>query len=59
MRIKNLNLKLGKKLGLPDNILTKPSALTAEEWNFMKTLLSIGYGIAKSTPELSNICYQG
>lgn len=77
LRIKNLSLKLGKRLGLtqekldelellsslhdigkigiPDNILMKPSSLTNEEWIIMKTHSEIGYRIASSTPELAHI----
>ena len=77
MRIKNLSMKLGGKLGLtkekldelgllsllhdigkigiPENILMKPSKLTDEEWTIMKTHTEIGYRIASSTPELAHI----
>ena len=80
MRIKNLSLSLGKRLGLPqdkldelellallhdigkigipEHILMKPSKLTDEEWQIMKTHSEIGYRIAKSTPELSHIAYE-
>ncbi len=77
IRIKNLSLKLGKRLGLtqdkldelelvaslhdigkigiPDQILLKPSKLNNEEWEIMKTHTDIGYRIAKSTPQLEHI----
>ena len=80
MRIKNLSLRLGKrldlsqdkldeiellallhdigKIGIPEQILMKPSALTNEEWEIMKSHTDIGYRIAKSTPELSHIAYE-
>lgn len=80
LRIKNLSLKLGKKLGLlqdeldelellallhdigkigiPEQVLMKPSELTKEEWCLMKTHTDIGYRIAKSTPELSHIAHE-
>lgn len=80
MRIKNLSLRLGKrldlsqdkldeiellsllhdigKIGIPDQILMKPSALTKEEWEIMKSHTEIGYRIAKSTTELSHIAYE-
>lgn len=77
MRIKNLSLKLGKRLGLtqdkidelelvaslhdigkigiPEQILMKPSKLNNEEWEIMKTHTDIGYRIAKSTPQLEHV----
>ncbi|BCZ48983.1 hypothetical protein psyc5s11_50500 [Clostridium gelidum] len=77
MRIKNLSMKLGKRLGLtkgkldelellsslhdigkigiPEHILMKPSKLTEEEWEIIKTHSDIGYRIASSTPELAHI----
>ena len=77
MRIKNLSMKLGKRLGLtnekldelellsslhdigkigiPEHILMKPSKLTDEEWEIIKTHSDIGYRIASSTPELAHI----
>ena len=77
MRIKNLSLKLGKRLGLtkekldeiellsslhdigkigiPEQILMKPSKLTDEEWAIMKTHSDIGYRIASSTPDFAHI----
>lgn len=80
MRIKNLGLRLGKRLGLsqdkldeiellsllhdigkigiPEQILMKPSSLTREEWEIMKSHTEIGYRIAKSTPELSHISFE-
>ncbi|MDF2889846.1 MAG: domain S-box/diguanylate cyclase protein [Clostridia bacterium] len=80
LRIKNLSLRLGKRLGLsqdkldeiellsllhdigkigiPEQILLKPSSLTSEEWEIMKSHTEIGYRIAKSTPELSHIAFE-
>lgn len=80
MRIKNLSLRLGKrldlsqdkldeiellsllhdigKIGIPEQILMKPSSLTNEEWEIMKSHTEIGYRIAKSTTELSHIAYE-
>jgi diguanylate cyclase (GGDEF)-like protein len=77
LRIKDLSLKLGERLGLtkekldelellsslhdigkigiPEQILMKPSKLTDEEWTIMKTHSDIGYRIATSTPELAHI----
>ncbi len=77
MRIRNLSLKLGKrlylshdildelellallhdigKIGIPDHILMKPTKLSQDEWEVMKTHTSIGYRIAQSTPELAHI----
>jgi diguanylate cyclase (GGDEF)-like protein/PAS domain S-box-containing protein len=43
------------KIGIPEHILLKPSKLTGDEWEVMKTHTEIGYRIAKSTPELSHI----
>jgi diguanylate cyclase (GGDEF)-like protein/PAS domain S-box-containing protein/putative nucleotidyltransferase with HDIG domain len=43
------------KIGIPEQILMKPSMLTNEEWEIMKSHTEIGYRIAKSTPELSHI----
>lgn len=43
------------KIGIPEQILMKPSELAQEEWRIMKTHAEIGYRIAKSTPELSHI----
>jgi diguanylate cyclase (GGDEF)-like protein len=43
------------KIGIPEQILIKPSKLTEEEWIIMKTHTNIGYRIAKSTPELAHI----
>lgn len=80
IRIKNLSLKLGKRLGLtqdkldelelvaslhdigkigiPDQILLKPSKLNNEEWEIMKSHTDIGYRIAKSTPQLEHVAYE-
>jgi diguanylate cyclase (GGDEF)-like protein/PAS domain S-box-containing protein len=43
------------KVGIDDKILKKPGKLTEEEWKIMKKHPSIGYRIAKATPELSSI----
>lgn len=43
------------KIGIPDQILKKPSKLNDEEWEIMKKHPEKGYNIAKSTPELSGI----
>jgi HD-GYP domain-containing protein (c-di-GMP phosphodiesterase class II) len=45
------------KIGVPDDILNKPSGLTEEEWEIMKTHTSIGYRIASASPQLSHIAY--
>lgn len=80
MRIKELSLKLGKRLGLtqdkldelelvaalhdigkvgiPENILMKPSKLDEAEWEIMKTHTDIGYRIAKSTQQLEHVAYE-
>ncbi len=43
------------KIGIPDNILTKPGSLSDEEWEIMKKHSEKGYNLAKSTPELKSI----
>ncbi|MDD7793053.1 HD domain-containing phosphohydrolase [Clostridium sp. 'White wine YQ'] len=43
------------KIGIPEQILMKPSSLTKEEFDIMKTHTEIGYRIAKSTPVLAHI----
>ena len=43
------------KIGIPEQILMKPSKLTEEEWTIMKTHCDIGYRIASSTPEFAHI----
>ena len=43
------------KIGIPDNILQKPSQLSMEEWEIMKEHAEKGYNLAKSTPELTSI----
>ncbi len=40
------------KVGIPDAILFKESALTSEEWTEMKRHCEIGYRIALSSPDL-------
>jgi diguanylate cyclase (GGDEF)-like protein/PAS domain S-box-containing protein len=37
------------KVAIPDNILNKPSKLTAEEWEIMKTHAKIGYDLFKDS----------
>ncbi|MBL4932300.1 HD domain-containing phosphohydrolase [Clostridium paridis] len=43
------------KIGIPEQILMKPSSLTKEEFDVMKTHTEIGYRIAKSTPVFAHI----
>jgi diguanylate cyclase len=43
------------KIGVPDQILTKPGRLLPEEWEVMQAHLEIGYRIVDSTPELAHI----
>lgn len=43
------------KVGIDPNILKKPGALTAEEWDEMRRHPEIGYRIARETPELAGI----
>lgn len=43
------------KIGIHEGILNKPSALTEEEWDEMRKHPEIGYRIAQSTPDLSQI----
>ncbi len=38
------------KIGIPDNILLKPSDLTRDEWRVMKTHTSIGHEILRESP---------
>ncbi|MFN0095904.1 MAG: HD-GYP domain-containing protein [Dehalococcoidia bacterium] len=40
------------KIGVPDNILLKPGALTDEEWVFMKRHSAMGYKILAQVPYL-------
>jgi len=40
------------KVGIPDNILFKPSKLSEEEYSIMRQHCEIGYRIAKSAPDL-------
>ena len=40
------------KVGIKDSILLKPSRLTAEEFDFMKTHVNIGYDTLASTQEM-------
>ena len=41
------------KVGIPDDILRKPTRLTPEEWAFIKQVPAIGERIAMSTPALA------
>jgi diguanylate cyclase (GGDEF)-like protein/PAS domain S-box-containing protein len=43
------------KIGIPEYILDKPTKLSKEEWEIIKTHPEIGYRIAKSTPALEHI----
>ena len=43
------------KIGIPDEILFKPGALTDREYERMKEHVKIGYNIASRSKELSNI----
>jgi len=43
------------KVGIPSNILNKPSSLSDEEWEIMKKHPSIGYQIAMSSLDLRSI----
>ena len=43
------------KISLPDNILNKPSALTADEYDTIKTHAEIGYQILRAADEYSDL----
>ncbi|MFO7636472.1 MAG: diguanylate cyclase [Clostridia bacterium] len=43
------------KIGIPDVILEKPSRLSDDEWDIMKTHSEKGFSIAETSKELSNI----
>ena len=43
------------KLGVPEHILFKPSALTGEEWEEVRCHPEVGYRIALSSPELAPV----
>ena len=43
------------KIGIPENILNKPSSLTSEEWEVMKQHPEIGYRIAIASGELEQV----
>lgn len=45
------------KVGIPDSILKKTSALTPDEWNVMKTHCAIGERIANESSELKEISH--
>ncbi len=42
------------KLAIPDAILLKPSALTADEWTIMQAHVQIGYDLVKRIPFLAD-----
>lgn len=46
------------KIGIPEQILTKPDSLTNEEWDTMKKHSEIGYRIAMATPGLSHVAFE-
>ncbi|MEA1962561.1 MAG: HD-GYP domain-containing protein [Bacillota bacterium] len=43
------------KMGVPDQILTKPSSLTREEWEIIKRYPEIGYRIAQASNDLMGV----
>lgn len=43
------------KIGIPDSVLSKSSALTADEWEIMKSHAEIGYRILKKVGEFEEI----
>lgn len=43
------------KIGIPDEILNKPTTLTEDEWVIMRKHPEIGYRIANSTSELKGV----
>jgi diguanylate cyclase (GGDEF)-like protein len=43
------------KVGIPDEILSKPEALTGAEWEFLKQAPTIGERIASSAPALAPV----
>ena len=43
------------KIGIPDEILTKPEKLNGDEWTIMRKHSEKGYDLAKSTPGLAGI----
>lgn len=43
------------KIGVPDEIINKPTSLSKEEYNIIKTHPSIGYDILSEMPELKHI----
>lgn len=45
------------KVGIPDSILKKPTALTLDEWKVMKTHCNIGERIANESSELKEISH--
>ncbi len=45
------------KINIPDEILTKESPLTDEEWEIMKKHPEIGFRIARSTEDFAHVAY--
>lgn len=45
------------KIGIPDDILNKPSRLTDSEFEIIKSHTKIGYRIVSSVPDFENIAY--
>jgi len=45
------------KINIPDEILTKESSLTDEEWEIMKKHPEIGFRIARSTEDFAHVAY--
>lgn len=45
------------KIGIPDSILKKPSALTEDEWKVMRTHTAIGERIAHEAAEIKEIAH--
>lgn len=43
------------KIGVKDQVLSKPGKLTNEEWTEMRSHSTIGYRIARSSPELQSV----
>lgn len=44
-------------VGIPDGILTKPCALTAEEWHIMQKHPTIGANLVSLSPDVAPIAY--
>lgn len=43
------------KIGVKDSVLAKPGKLTKDEWTEMRSHSTIGYRIARSSPELQSV----